>query len=378
MSVRRSRSSRYQGHVPVAGRRSLRAARRLFGAALAAVLLASPLAAPAGETVDENGKKIEASAEAPKFLEKTSERGPVQARVRLEPATPVIGDTVTLTVEVTAEDGIDLMMPEFGQSLDRFSVREFVPKESVDASGKTVSTQRYVLEPPLSGPQAVPPLLIEFIDHRPGQRPAPEGEQTYELLTERIPFEVGSVVPEGASNDLRPVREHLAPLREPGALWPWLVGLAVLAAVAAPLAYRSWKAARAEVRRRSAYDVARARLDTLSSRQRPANEDEIDTFFVELSALIRRYLEDRFELRAPELTTEEFLQVASASPDLDEAHQGFLRGFLRRADEVKFGRFIPPPEDIEAALQSASRFLDETRGPTEAALAAPQTGAAHA
>jgi hypothetical protein len=336
------------------------------------------LAFAPGAFADEASDAQKAMAEAPRFIEKTSERGPVSARVRLEPAAPVIGDTVTLTIEVTAEDGIDLMMPEFGQSLDRFSVREFVPKEAIGADGKTVSTQRYVLEPPLSGPQAVPPLLIEFIDRRPGQRPAPDGEQTYELLTERLPFEVASVVPEGASNELRPLREHLAPLREPGALWPWLVGLAVLAAIAAPLAYRSWKAARGEARRRSAWDVARARLDALSSRQRPANEDEIDSFFVELSALIRRYLEDRFELRAPELTTEEFLQVASASPDLDEAHQGFLRGFLRRADEVKFGRFIPPPEDIEAALQSASRFLDETRGPTEAAVAAPQAGAAHA
>jgi hypothetical protein len=161
-------------------------------------------------------------------------------------------------------------------------------------------------------------------------------------------------------------------------MWPWLVALALLALIGAPLAYRQWKAARAEVRRRSAYDVARARLDVLSGRQRPSNEDEIDAFFVELSALIRRYLEDRFELRAPELTTEEFLQVASASPDLDDAHQGFLRGFLRRADEVKFARFIPPPEDIESALQSAARFLEDTRGATEAALGTAEAGAAHA
>jgi hypothetical protein len=356
-----------------------RSTRIAAGVMLAGALLAAATAvtvSAADEAPDE--KKPEAATEAPKFVEKTSERGPVQARVRLEPAAPVIGDTVSLTVEVTAEDGIDLMMPEFGQSLDRFSVREFVPKEQVDATGRTVSTQRYVLEPPLSGPQAVPPLLIEFVDRRPGQRPAPEGEETYELLTERIPFEVASVVPEGASKELRPVREHLAPLREPGALWPWLVALALLAAIAAPLAYRSWMSARAEGRRRSAYDVARARLDTLSSRQRPADEHEIDAFFVELSALIRRYLEDRFELRAPELTTEEFLQAASASPDLDEAHQAFLRSFLRRADEVKFGRLIPPPEDIEAALSSASRFLDETRGPVEMAAAAHEAGAAHA
>ena len=352
------------------------------GALLVAALLLAPAfamgtrVARADDAVDATQPAPQAAAEATRFLEKSAERGPVKARVRLEPAAPVIGDTVTLTIEVTAADGIDLMMPEFGQSLDRFSVREFVPKEAVDASGNTVSTQRYVLEPPLSGPQAIPPLLIEFVDHRPNQRPAPEGEQSYELVTERIPYEVTSVVPAGASNELKPLRDRLEPLREPGQMWPWLLALLALAAIAAPLVWRSLKAARAEGRRRSAYDVARARLDALSSHQRPAAEDEIDGFFVELSALIRRYLEDRFELRAPELTTEEFLQVASASPDLDEAHQGFLRSFLRRADMVKFARFLPPPEEIEGALTAASRFLDETREAGTAAHAAPE--AAHA
>jgi hypothetical protein len=354
--------------------------RRLLLPAIALVLaLGGQAFADDAPDANKPAASSEAKADAPKFLEKTSVSGPVKAVVRVEPASPTIGDTVTLTLEVTAADGIQLDMPEFGQSLDRFSVREFVPKETVDASGNTVATQRYVLEPPLSGPQSIPPLMIEFVDHRPGQRPAPEGESSYELVTERIPFEVASVVPAGARNELKPQRGRLEPLREPGATWPWLVALALLAAVAAPFAYRSWSAARAQGRRRSAWEVARARLDVLSSRKRPAGEDEIDQFFVELSALIRRYLEDRFELRAPELTTEEFLQVASATPDLGESHQGFLRSFLRRADMVKFARFIPPPEDIEAALQAASRFLDEThRASDDTAGMTPAAGAAHA
>lgn len=332
---------------------------------LLAVLLALVAPAAAVQAQDAAPQAAEQAADAgtetPKFLEETTERGPVTARVRVEPAAPVIGDTVTLTIEVTAAEGIDLVMPEFGQSMERFSVREFVPKETVDAKGNTVSTQRYVLEPPLSGPQAIPPLLIEFLDRRPGQREAPEGEPSYELITERIPFEVSSVLPEDATGELKPLRGHLDPLREPGRIWPWLLALVALAALAAPFVWKRWQQARAEVRRRSAYEVARARLDALSSGRRPSGEDEIDVFFVELSALIRRYLEDRFELRAPELTTEEFLQVASASPDLSESNQGFLRDFLRSADMVKFARFIPPPEDIEAALAVASRFLDETR-----------------
>ncbi|MFN2374995.1 MAG: hypothetical protein ABR538_00535, partial [Candidatus Binatia bacterium] len=221
--------------------------------ALALALPASllPAAAFAADPAPEAPEQKPAP-EAPAYLEKTAERGPVKARVRLEPAAPVIGDTVTLVLEVTAADGIDLVMPEFGQSLERFSVREFVPKEALDASGNTVSSQRYVLEPPLSGPQAIPPLMIEFVDRRPGQKPAPEGEPSYEIVTERIPFEVASVVPEGASNELKPLRERLEPLREPGSPWPWVIALLLVAVVVGPLLWRRWQAARAEGRRRSA------------------------------------------------------------------------------------------------------------------------------
>jgi hypothetical protein len=333
----------------------------VLAAAFTLVLAGAP--AFAGSAVNETGQPIE----KPAFVEKSTERGPVTARVRVEPAAPVIGDTVTLTIEVTAADGIDLAMPEFGQSLERFSVREFVPRESVDPQGRRVATQRYVLEPPLSGPQSIPPLLIEFVDRRPGERPAPEGEESYEILTERIPFEVASVVPEGASKELRPVRERLEPLREPGAAWPWIALLVVVLAVAAPFAWRRYTAARDKGRRRSAWEVARTRLDSLASKRRPTEAVEIDQWFVELSSVIRRYLEDRFDLRAPELTTEEFLQVAAGSPDLGDAHQKFLRDFLASADMVKFARFVPSREEIETSLAAASRFVDETHGEEEGA-----------
>ncbi|HYC57142.1 MAG TPA: hypothetical protein VEL28_19585 [Candidatus Binatia bacterium] len=343
-----------------------------------AVVVVTAANALAAEAVDPQTDRPITSAGV---IEKTAELGPVKAVVRLEPDKPVIGDAVNVTVEVTAEDGIDLLMPEFGQSLDRFAIREFVPKETVDDKGRTVSTQRYVLEPPSSGPQSIPPLMIEFVDRRPGQRPAPEGEDAYEIVTERIPFEVASVVPQNAGTELKPARGRLEPLREPGSAWPWIAALAVLAAIAAPLLYRYIAAARVRERRRSAYEVARARLDALLSRGAPTQPQAIDAFFVELTAIIRRYLEDHFELRAPELTTEEFLNVASASPDLSEDHQRFLRDFLRRADMVKFARFIPSPADIESASQAASRFLDQTRAAAHAASASPPMsahGAAHA
>ena len=300
-------------------------------------------------------------AEAQQALEKTFESGPVKATVKIEPVKPLIGDPVTLTITATAEKGVELLMPEFGEALERFSIIDFVPRESIDDQGRTVAVQRYRLQPPSSGPQAVPPILIEYVDRREGQREAPEGLDAYELLTERLEFEVQSVIPKDAKTDLKPPLGRLAPLEpSPGAKWPWVVGTLAMLAVASPFAVRAIAAWRRRTRRRSAYDIARWRLDRLLAKPRPTAE-QIDAFYVELSGIVRRYLEDRFELRAPELTTEEFLASVGQSPDLSRDHQALLRDFLRQADLVKFAGVQPSNEDIEHSIDAARRFIDETR-----------------
>ncbi|RMF22794.1 MAG: hypothetical protein D6760_06725, partial [Deltaproteobacteria bacterium] len=340
-----------------------------------AVAAPSGAAAASGKTASAGTSETASDKEDPGYIEKRSERGPVSAVVRLEPSHPVIGDRCTLTLRVTAEDGVEVLMPDFGQSLDRFMIREFVPRQRVGKDGSTIYEQRYILEPPMSGRLTIPPLLIEFVDHRPGHKPAPEDEDAYELLTEPLPFEVKSVTPKSASEDMRPVAGKLDPLPAAGSrswLW-WAIGL-LAAAAAGAIAWRQVAAIRSRARRRSAFDVALSRLEALAARPRPATPDAIDAFFVELSSIVRRYLEDRFELRAPELTTEEFLQAAGRTPELTEAHRGFLRDFLKRADMVKFARFIPEQRDIDAALRAARRFLHETR--ERPAAGAPPAAAA--
>jgi hypothetical protein len=290
--------------------------------------------------------------------------GPVTATVTLEPEEPVIGDPMKLTIVAVAEEGVEVLMPEFGEALDRFSIVDFVPRESVDPEGRTVLSQRYTLQAPASGEHTLPSLLIEFVDRRPGHDPTPEDQDAYELLTDSLDFAVQSVVPDSATADLSPPMGKLGALggraRSP---WPiaLVVGLALMAG--APFAYRAWLGYRERRDIRSAYEIARGELDALLAGPRPGPEmsERIDAFFVALSGIVRRYLERRFALRAPELTTERFLEFVSASPDLTEAHQELLRDFLRQSDLVKFAHVVPSREAIEEAITFAGRFLDETR-----------------
>lgn len=314
-----------------------------------AVVIASCLATTTGTAFAES-------------VETVREKGPVKAIVRLTPAAPRIGDDLTLTLEVTAAEGVELILPSYGESLERFDVLGYLDRERLDDEGNTVATQEYTLQVPFSGKQSIPEILIEFVDRRPGKKPHPEDEDAYELLTERLDFEVQSVLPKDAAPELKPPLGELQKvLPPPPPRWPWFAGVAVVLLIAAPFVIKAVAHWRRLARRRSAYDIATASLAKLLKSPLPDTAEAIDPFFVELSGIVRRYLENRFELRAPELTTEEFLEAVSDSPDMTMDHQRLLRDFLKAADLVKFAHHMPTATDIEGSLNSVRRFLEETR-----------------
>ena len=111
---------------------------------------------------------LTAPAGAGESIVRESRSGPITAEVRLEPAKPLIGDTVTLTITVQAQKDVELLMPAFGEALERYTIVDFVPRETIDDEGAMIAVQKYRLQPPSSGSQAIPPILIA--DHEAGCR----------------------------------------------------------------------------------------------------------------------------------------------------------------------------------------------------------------
>jgi hypothetical protein len=293
-------------------------------------------------------------------LTSVAEEGPVRATVELAPAEPRLGDPLQLTLTVEAEPQVTVEMPAFGEALGRFSIVDFTPRAETDDEGRSVQSQRYTLQAPMSGKQRIPPLRIEFLDQR-DDAATQAGEIEYrELLTDELAVTVASVLPEGAVTDeLRPLRGELR--ERPAKRWRWLTALAALGIVGAmvglSLYLRRLSVERARV---TAYDKAMKRIAALERRGLPAPGDA-DAWYVELSHIVRHYLEDRYGLRAPELTTEEFLQEAGRSRELSDAHRQLLSTFLERCDRVKFAAYHPEQAESRQALELSRRFLQETR-----------------
>jgi hypothetical protein len=91
----------------------------------------------------------------------------------------------------------------------------------------------------------------------------------------------------------------------------------------------------------------------------------IEEYYVRLSDICRHYLENRFNLRAPERTTEEFLVEVSGTALLTGPQKGLVRDFLGHCDLVKFARYGPDDREMREAFEAAKRLVDETREDTE-------------
>jgi hypothetical protein len=139
-----------------------------------------------------------------------------------------------------------------------------------------------------------------------------------------------------------------------------IVSVLAVAGSGSILFLRTFRRRKRVEQQRSAYEEAISQLEHLAKRGAP-DDAGADDWFVDLSKIVRRYLEHRFDIRAPELTTEEFLLVATARPELDDKHRELLTDFLERCDRVKFAGYRPDADESLATLAAARRFVDDTR-----------------
>lgn len=139
----------------------------------------------------------------------------------------------------------------------------------------------------------------------------------------------------------------------------WIAIAVALAAVIAAVYILRQRARHMDARARPPWELALARLDALEARDLPA-KGEYDRYYVDLSAILRYYVEARFNIHAPERTTPEFLEEIAEAERFDPAQEAFLASFLRHCDRVKFARLEPEPADMNAHMAAVRRFVEET------------------
>ncbi len=163
-------------------------------------------------------------------------------------------------------------------------------------------------------------------------------------------------------NDIRDVK---LPLNLPDFWWLLWLGLAVLIAAAVILFLRRYKkspeaALTVTIPELPAWEKAYQELEALRRENLP-EKGLLKEFFTRVSDIARCYMEDRFNIRAPHMSTEEFLYYLGVSGHLNDAQKAALKDFLNSCDMVKFAKYTPTTVEAWKNFDLAKRLVDDTR-----------------
>ena len=89
-------------------------------------------------------------------------------------------------------------------------------------------------------------------------------------------------------------------------------------------------------------------------------EGREEEFIVEVSGVVRRYVERRFSVPTEKMTTDELLKRSEKGYYLGNECSVLIKEFLERCDAVKFAAHSPTGEECEAILDAAVDFIEKS------------------
>jgi hypothetical protein len=281
-------------------------------------------------------------------IERRYDNGAATLFLRLSRNQITVADQVQLVLEAHAPEGQAVQFPTFEGKLGEFTVAATETSQPhLSEGGRVVVSRTFELEPFLAGDYQIPPMTVRV-------------GAGISIATAPETIKVLSVLPQGQKPD---IKEIGPPVDLPG-LSGWLYFLMGLAAAALALSlYMLWRRRKGGRKARAAlppHEFALAELRKLMAEDLIA-KGQAKLFYLRVSAILRHYIEDRFGLRAPERTTEEFLNDLQTTHVLLPRQKELLKRFLEHCDMVKFAEYQPNRDEVDNTLNTCAQFIAETR-----------------
>ena len=192
--------------------------------------------------------------------------------------------------------------------------------------------------------------------------PIPVLRGTDTLLFEGLDMEVKTMPVDTATfqiHDIKGQMRYPLTFRE---VLPWIGGLLLLSALvflAVRLVQRRRRETGAGKPKDPAYIVALRELDKWRGDKFWA-PDKQKAYYSGITDALKNYIEDRFGVDAPEMTTAELFDALGQVEDLPAELREELREVFECADFVKFAKHTASQEENARALPTAVRFVTST------------------
>ena len=280
-------------------------------------------------------------------------KGGISLAVTASPDRVDVARDFEVVVRAVAPSGVTVALPDLRDRFRGFSVAEdFAEEPLVSEDGATTYVSSWRLVPkPCEKTYKLLPFVVTLLRNADGR------ESSESFYTSPVYFGNPAVrEPVTGGIEVDPEKD-LPPLS-----WKLVKQCALVLLSVCSVAALVWWAARKVAQkirehRMSPIERAMLELDRLLQKGLPGRGRYKD-FYIELTMVVRRYIQRRHSVRAPNLTTDEFLRAASENPVFTrEALEG-LKQFLESSDMVKFAGVEATPEMADSATDRARNYLN--------------------
>lgn len=277
------------------------------------------------------------------------------ATARMDARQIVVGDHVRLFLEVTNKQSLGKV--QWIAIPDTFNSLEVVEKGKIDTvvAGDVVTyKQRLVITGFDSGAFKVPSFVFPVT----GTNGDP-----YTIQTDSFLLSVNTVAVD-TTKAFKPIKDVIyVDWSWVDYIWYFAIGLVVLILVVAVVVYLIKKKKQAppvpQGPKETLQEKALRQLRELDARQL-WQQGKVKEYYVELTDLLRSYIEERFSTPAMELTTDELLYKAQVHRELQPYHTA-LSVILTTADLAKFAKAQPAPQEHTDVMTRAIEIVEKSK-----------------
>jgi len=265
-----------------------------------------------------------------------------------------VGDYINFQLELHYDKNVHVILPPVKDSVKVLEFIQELPAAIKEENSKIIEKHNYIFSKYDSSQVTIPSLKVFYSI----------GNDTVKKYLSSVPITiVVKTLPVDTQNEIKDIK---APLRLP--LNWWLIALIVfcvlLILTAAFFGYRYYRKKKLNrvtlipAKKVPPYEIALNDLKILEDKKL-WQQGQVKEYHSEITEIIRKYFEDRFNFRALEMTSAEILGVLSF---LDEGKKVlYLSGdFFTNADLVKFAKFQPLTKVNEEMMKQAYEIVNVT------------------
>jgi len=282
----------------------------------------------------------------------------VRVKAALDSTDIYLGDQVQYTVTVRQAPGLELIMPEYRDTLYR-NIEIISQSEidtSFDKSGEMILRKSYIITSFDTGYYQIPPFYLEYETSQGKRR----------FYSDYVPLRVKRVdiTPPDSTDVIFDIAGPEKVGYGAGEILPW-VFLAIAVLIASYLAYKYLPRRKKQPEQAGPpkpdepiHIITFRKLDKLE-RKGLWQEGKIKEYYTELTEILRYYIEIRYNIRALEMTSEEIL-AGTGSKDIEKDQLPRLKTVLQNADLAKFARYKHDAQTNKSAISDAREFVRAT------------------